>query len=88
MPEQERPIDPELRTQMQGIGAALDFAFNGPESPKKYAFALFVFPFGSSDDHRSNYISNGTREDMIATLKEFIARSEGSYVKPGEGVPQ
>lgn len=82
MPEQEQPIDPKLREQMEGIGRALDAAFNAPGHPKKLAFALFLFPFDNAEDHRSNYISNGNREDMIATLKEFIARAEGTYVEP------
>ena len=41
-----------------------------------------VFPFGQPNGkHRANYLSNANREDMLATMKEFIARAEGRYVE-------
>ena len=70
---------------MRDIAALLDDAFNGPKEQrgpegKKTGFALLVFPFGQPNgEHRSNYISNANREDMIATLKEFVARAEGRF---------
>lgn len=67
------PIDPKVREVMNGIGDLLGKQFK----PHGCGFALLVFDFG--DKGRMNYISNGTREDMIAAMKEFIARSEGSY---------
>lgn len=79
--EQEQPIPEELRVSMNAIGKVLqnilyqDLAF----SKEKYGFALFIFNFGQGDDHRISYISNAMREDMLATLKEFIAKAEGRY---------
>lgn len=83
--EQEQPIHEEYRTQMNAIAKVLDETFNGlaatrEAGQRKIAFALLVFPFGEpSDDRRSNYISNANREDMLAAMKEFIARSEGRF---------
>ena len=51
-----------------------------PTGERLNGFALLVFPFGqANDEHRCNYISNASREDMLATMKEFIARSEGRF---------
>lgn len=77
MPEQEQPIQPSLSTLMNDLGRLL----NEYLKPNDLCFALFIFQAGQGDDHRSNYISNTNREDMIATLKEFIARAEGRYVE-------
>lgn len=69
---------------MQDLGRVIDAFFNGEGTPpgqKKWGFALLVFKFGQGDDHRSNYISNSNREDMLATMKEFIARAEGRHVE-------
>lgn len=79
--EKEQPVEPKYREQMNELGRLINEFFN-PDGNKKTGFALFVFPFGQGDDHRSNYISNANREDMLATLKEFIARAEGRYVEP------
>lgn len=82
MKEKEQPIQDEYRDRMQVVGRIIDAAFNDPKKPKQTGFALFIFPFGQGDDHRSNYISNASRKDMIATLKEFIAKNEGTYEEP------
>ena len=82
--EREQSIQPELVEQMNMIGRAIDISFNGNANTidKKVAFALFIFPFGQpNNEHRSNYISNAQRQDIIATLKEFIARMEGTFVE-------
>ena len=82
--EREQFIQPELVEQMNMIGRAIDMSFNGNANPidKKVAFALFIFPFGQPNgEHRANYISNAQRPDIIATLKEFIARMEGTFVE-------
>lgn len=82
--EKEQPVEPEFRQKMRDVGDAIDLVFNGglKGHDRKVGFALFIFKFGQGDDHRSNYISNANREDMLATLKEFIARAEGRYVEP------
>lgn len=76
-----QPIQPEVREQMNAIGNAVNDFLNGDAAPgdRKWGFALLVFPFGTGDDHRSNYLSNADRETMLATLKEFIARAEGTF---------
>jgi len=80
-PEREQPIEPEVVEQMNTLGHAIDEMFN-PDGKKKWGFALLVFKFGQGNDHRSNYISNADRADMLATMKEFIARAEGTYFDP------
>jgi len=62
--------DKYTREWMQLIGGVVKEVI-----PEGYGFFVFVFPFG--DEHgRSNYISNGNREDVIQTMKEFIKRNE------------
>jgi hypothetical protein len=87
----EQAIQEQYRTQMNAIAKVLDETFNGdlatrPAGDRKTGFALLIFPFGQPDgEHRSNYISNANREDMLATMKEFIARSEGRFHEPPDG---
>jgi hypothetical protein len=77
--EKEQPIDPALTSVMNEIGGVLARAIKdtASSSGRKQGFALFVFDFGQ--DGRINYISNANRADMLATLKEFIAKAEGRY---------
>jgi hypothetical protein len=75
----DAPVQPEYRATMNAIARALDETFNGDARGKdrKTGFVLLVFPF---NDHggRANYISNGAdRKDIIALMKEQIARFEG-----------
>jgi len=78
MPDNDEPIENEIRTQMQCWGEVLDETFNGKDyktKVRKWGFALLVFQLGDDDGtHRMNYISNSTRKDMIKAMKEFIAR--------------
>jgi hypothetical protein len=81
--EQEQSIQNQYTVLMNDLGRFLDNRFN-PDSIRHTGFALLVFPFGQpNDDHRVNYISNVNREDMLACMKEFIARAEGRYVEMG-----
>jgi hypothetical protein len=41
------------------------------------AITLLVSPLNAQEGVRTNYISNGRREDMIVALKEIVARFEG-----------
>lgn len=59
-----------VRSQMQGIARAVK-----KRLPKNYGFFVLVFPFGD-EQGRANYVSNGTREDVILSMKEFIRRNE------------
>lgn len=78
-PNEHHPIQPQVAAQMNAFGAILDELLNGNKKglDREWGWALMVFPFGAGDDHRSNYISNANRDDMISTMKEFIARAEG-----------
>lgn len=78
------PIEPQFHTMMNDLAAELDEAFNGKALPglprtRKIGFALLAFNFGDYSGGRVNYISNAGREDMIAAMKEWIARAEGRY---------
>ena len=57
----------------------LDDVLNGKDArtPKaKNGLVLLVFPFGETGEH-VNYISNCQRKDVLAALKEIVARFEG-----------
>ena len=85
-------IEPKYHEVMQIMGRLIDELLNGencPKGQKKNGFALLVFPFGQpNNEHRCNYMSNADREDMLATMKEFIARAEGRYFDAPEPVNQ
>ena len=74
-----QPIEPQFRDLMSALAAGLDGAFNGKAkgADKRVGFALFTFNFGQIDGGRVNYISNADRADMIAAVKEWLARAEG-----------
>lgn len=63
------PIEQAHREAMEAIMKALAELFPG------MGIALMIFDFG--DKGQLNYISNAERADVIAALKEFIARQEG-----------
>lgn len=71
------PIQARYRAHMNDLAARLDAEFNPPPRARSVGFALLVFEFGKTDGGRVNYISNGAREDMIAAMKEWLARAEG-----------
>lgn len=76
------PIQEEQRATMNALAQGLDDIFNPPPLPglprtKKVGFVLLTAYFGQIEDGRVNYISNGEREDMVAMLKELLARFEG-----------
>ena len=75
----DAPIEEAYRKTMQHIAGELDAFFNGVAqgAARRTGFVLLVFPFGAHDG-RCNYISNGAdRRDVIALLKEQLARFEG-----------
>ena len=72
---------------MNALAQGIDEALNGkrkPGKPPKDGFILLVAEFGQITDGRVNYISNGQRADMIAMMREYLARVEGRYQEPGE----
>lgn len=84
MPE---PIPDEHIEAMNALAGAIDDVLNGPQLPglkraRKVGFVLLTANFGEIDNGRVNYISNGNKADMIAMVKEYLARLEG---RAGEG---
>jgi len=80
MSDTHGPIVPEFHQFMNDLAKKLDELLNGTDRPKQNGFALFIFPFGSKEGSRVNYISNGRREDMIAAVKEWLSRAEGRAI--------
>ncbi|CDO35796.1 hypothetical protein [Novosphingobium sp. KN65.2] len=76
-------IQAKHREKMNAIANTLDGTFNLPGLPKRIGFVLLIAEFGQIDNGRVNYISNGERADMLAMMKEFIARAEGRYTEGG-----
>ncbi|SFG09109.1 hypothetical protein SAMN05518801_10773 [Novosphingobium sp. CF614] len=77
------PIDPRHRANMNMMANAIDDVLNDGKQPKKFGFCMLVAEFGKIDNGRVNYISNGSRADMLTMMKEFIARAEGRYAEGG-----
>lgn len=69
----------DQKAYFNALASGIDDALNGPGGPKKVAFCLFVAEFGKIDGGRVNFVSNGDRADMIAMVKEWLARTEGRY---------
>lgn len=67
---------------MNKLARVIDEWFNGKRKPNrqpKVGFILLTAEFGKIDGGRVNYISNGNREDMLAMMREYLARAEGRY---------
>jgi len=64
-------IDDRYRDLMKALAQGIDDVLGG------LGFALLVFEHGKADNGRVNYIGNSNRDDMIAAMREFIARNEG-----------
>jgi hypothetical protein len=71
------PISAEYREMMNVLAEMIDTMFNGPGKPPKVGFVLLTTKFGQTSGGRVNYIGNGSREDMIVMMKEYVARAEG-----------
>ena len=81
------PIQSKYRRAMNNLARVIDVALNGKRKPNRkptVGFILLTAEFGKIDGGRVNYISNGDREDMIAMLREYLARVEGRYSEPSE----
>lgn len=66
----------ELRPLMNHLAKALDRYFNEERTGKdrKWGFAVLIYPFDDKADRRADYISNTQREDVIASMRELVAR--------------
>lgn len=73
----------DTKNMMQSMAAALDDVLNEKGKPKKNGFVLLVFPFDGPEGQRTNYVSNGQRQDVIVALKEVVARFEGQPQQTG-----
>lgn len=85
----DRPIQPQFREQMNAVAHALDDVFNDGRrgADRDVGFVLMVYPIGNlaNGDARCNYISNGAdRNDVVALMKEMIARFEGQPELTGQ----
>ena len=81
------PIQGKYKKAMNRIAQAIDEAFNGKRKAGRkptVGFILLTAEFGKIDGGRVNYISNGEREDMIAMMREYLARVEGRYTETTE----
>ena len=82
------PIQARYRARMNRLAAKIDHELNGRANPRQLGFVLLTAEFGKIEGGRVNYISNGQREDMIAMLREYLARVEGRYAEPPKGSVQ
>lgn len=81
----DAPIEQAHRAKMNELAAFLDHQFNGDAKggDKKIGFVMMVFEYGE-DSGRCNFISNGAnRQDIVAMMKELIARFEGQPEQAG-----
>lgn len=69
-----KKIPPELLQKLQTLANSLDVYL------KPYGFALLILP-DSTITTGANYISNRERKDVMAAMKEFIARNEGRLIE-------
>jgi len=79
----DAPVDAEYHGKMEFLARQMDHLFNGDlrGEHRKVGFVLMVFPFGEGG--RANYVSNANRADIVATMKEQIARFEGQPEQSG-----
>lgn len=81
------PIQEQYRKQMNRLAKLIDEFFNGRRKPNRkptVGFILLTAEFGKIEGGKVNYISNGNREDMIAMMREYLARVEGRYSEGSE----
>lgn len=76
--------NPKIKQLMNNLAVLLT-----SQMPKGWGFTLLIFEFNADKDNnpvKSSdslfYISDANREDMIATMKQFIAESEARFVTP------
>lgn len=80
------PVEQKYRSIMNATAEGLDKIFNGDAVPKTVGFVLLTFEFGRTEGGRVNYISNAHRAEMIAAMKEWLARAEGRYAEPSDRI--
>jgi hypothetical protein len=68
--------DEEAKNMMQEIAKNIE-----SKLPEGMGFCLLAFDFGDKPLRRLNYVSNAEREDIVKTMKEWIAKTEGNFGK-------
>ena len=71
-------MTPEHRAAGEGLAKIIDDAL-----PDDVGFGLLIVDYGN--DGNLSWISNVDRDDMIATMKDFIAASEGRALEAPPG---
>ena len=71
------------RSYLREVAKGLDRVLNGDKTgpDRTTGFVLLAFPFGAEPGRRVNYASNAERADMLAALKEIVARFEGRVIE-------
>jgi hypothetical protein len=75
----DAPVEPEYMMKMKAIITTVDEFVNDNKRGKdrEIGIVVLMFPFGDGPG-RCNFMSNGVaREDVVALMKEMIARFEG-----------
>lgn len=67
---------------MQSLARTVD-ALLTSASGQRLGFALLVFDLDGQEGSRTNYVGNCDRKDMLAALKEVVARWEGQPQQRG-----
>ncbi len=75
------PVEQKFRGFMQRLASTVDGMLR-KKFKRKIGFTILLFELNEFSGGRVNYISNADRADMIAAMKEWIARQEGRYVEP------
>lgn len=65
--------------ELQEFAQILDNAFNPDKKNRSVGFVLLTFGFGAPGI--ANYISNGSRDDMVTALREAANRLENKQDK-------
>lgn len=68
---------------MQVLAQLAQRTLNGNDRPGSNGFVILAFPFDKPEGGRTNYISNCARKDVVAALKEIVARFEGQPQQSG-----
>lgn len=70
---------------MQRLANTANMALNGEGNNTKYGFMILAFNF-NDDNSTANYISNGSRDDMIKVLREKANSLEQNKVIEGSTI--
>lgn len=72
----EGPIHSGYRETMKAVAEVIDGAFNENPRDRKTGFVLFVFDCGKPFIQRMNYISNTSRPETLAALRDYLDKAE------------